>query len=357
MKTLFALICALVCGYTSSLIAAEGYYGQVEFPVASGFLPISYQYNIADVTACEPLVKNEIYRMCLVRDKRSADFDFVMTDTTPPAVSIDAAGQLVLGEYAESAKWMTLRWTEVKDGVAQAVVADYITAGEIAGVPHKLLYTDKYGTPYYGFDAYTEEDLPAGEGSVYVYLVVMDTRQGTGDCAGLPYHVKAYGMALCKATEDTPEMSFNFPFRTWLVGGVSSTAITVYWPGSVYAAAWQPAAAIESLVVTQNGAQVTLTGDELAAYLKPNVNSFEQGVEDGKPVLNLAVTAPDVQYYTLYTKAKLSDSEWTKFEDYAKTLDNVDGKYYTRFRIDGESPLKIPVLTGETSRFYQLRGE
>ena len=347
---------ATLCALTSSLFAAEGYYGLVEFPVASGYFPISYQYDFADATACEPLVKNEIYRMCLVRDKRSVDFDFVMTETTTPAVSIDAAGQLVLGEYAESAKWMTLRWTEVKKGIAQAVVADYITAGEIAGVPHKLLYTDDYGIPRYGFEAYTEEDLPAGEGSVYVYLVVMDTRQGTGDCAGLPYHVKAYGMALCKYKNDTPEMPFD-TFRTWLVGGISPDAVTVYWPGSVYAAAWQPAAAIESLVVTQNGAQVTLTGDALAAYLKPSVNSLTQGVEDGQSVLNLAVTAPDVQYYTLYTKAKLSDAEWTKFEDYVKTLDNVDGKYYTRFRIDGESPLKIPVLTDETSRFYQLRGE
>ena len=146
--------------------------------------------------------------------------------------------------------------------------------------------------------------------------------------------------------------------RNFIVDGTTgntSNAQTLAWPG--YDLGWQPAAAIESLVVTQNGAQVTLTGDDLADYLKPNVNSFAQGIEDGKPVLNLAVTAPDVQYYTLYTKAKLSDLEWTKFEDYAKTLDNVNGKYYTRFRIDGESPLKIPVLTGETSRFYQLRGE
>ena len=338
-----------------SLFAAEGYYGQVEFPVGEAFLPISYQYDITDATACEPLVKNEIYRMCLVRDKRSVDPEFVMTDTTSPAVSIDAAGQLVLGEYAESAKWMNLRWTEIVDGVAQAVEAEYITAGEIAGTPHNLLYTTAGGTRYYGFEAYTEEDLPAGDGNVYVYLVTMDTRKGTGDCEGLPYHVKAYGMALCRATASVPEMSFAFARRTWLVGGISSTAVTVYWPG--YSIAWQSASAIEFLVVTQNGAQVTLTGDELAAYLKPNVNSLTQGVEDGQSVLNLAVTAPDVQYYTLYTKAKLSDAEWTKFEDYVKTLDNVDGKYYTRFRIDGESPLKIPVLTDETSRFYQLRGE
>lgn len=344
----------------------EFYNGSFTFPMGGGdHYPVCYTYDgsifewaATAGNANVPLAKNEVFRVCIVRDKRVTAVKY----DTEPAVTIDAAGQLVLGENALGAKWMTLRWSPV--GEPAPVTADYITVGDVLGVPANKISSTSAVTNY-GFDVFTTGDVEGSGGSVYIYLVAMDTRDGTGMCEGEPKHVNSYAMALCyaeepKETDLKPEekipVSINdaSPY-SWRIGEYGDYDVIVFWPGTELA--WQPAAPIKSLVVTQNGAQVTLTGDELAAYLKPSVNSLMQGVEDGKSVLNLAVTAPDVQYYTLYTKAKLSDTEWTKFEDYAKTLDNVDGKYYTRFRIDGESPLKIPVLTGETSRFYQLRGE
>ena len=77
--------------------------------------------------------------------------------------------------------------------------------------------------------------------------------------------------------------------------------------------------------------------------------------------LTLTANAPDVQYYTLYTTDNLTNGSWKKFEEFVNNdenfVDKTIGKRYTRFRIDGKSLLSIPVISGETSRFYQLRGE
>ena len=315
-------------------------------------LPVSYEYDKEAATSAamvpSPLVKNEIFRVLLVRDTRSN-----VTKTTQPSVTIDAAGQIVLGENALGATWCWLNYNNT--------AVEYIPVGDsAAGVPKQELLSSP-NSVWYGFDTYLRNtsDLPGTGGYVYRYLVVLDTRMGTGTCAGSATHVARYAMALSPDASKNSVSATSIPqvYDVYIPEpeDYDDSYTYINWPG--YDLGWQSASAIESLVVTQNGAQVTLTGDALAAYLKPSVNSLTQGVEDGQSVLNLAVTAPDVQYYTLYTKAKLSDAEWTKFEDYVKTLDNVDGKYYTRFRIDGESPLKIPVLTDETSRFYQLRGE
>ena len=349
MKTLFAKLVVMAATLCALPLAAQDVVpgGDFFFPVDK---PVSYTYNkqgTTDAEKCgEPLVTNEIFRILLVRDSRSG-----LTQTSTPSVTIDAAGQIILGENALGAAWQSIE--------VGSVLQSYIKVGSsYLGVPGQIMTSD--GTEY-GFSTFFTEDVGGTGGYFYCYLVALDTRTGLGVCAGSPTHVGRYAMTLCHYSASKT----NFPLegimppsrRRYTVTGETGNASgqTLAWPG--YDLGWQPAAPIESLVVTQNGAQVTLTGDALAAYLKPSVNSLTQGVEDGQSVLNLAVTAPDVQYYTLYTKAKLSDAEWTKFEDYAKTLDNVNGKYYTRFRIDGESPLKIPVLTGETSRFYQLRGE
>ncbi|MBQ9694314.1 MAG: hypothetical protein IJV69_06120, partial [Kiritimatiellae bacterium] len=180
MKALFSLLTSVIVLTQVAFAQSEGYVGRFEFPVGTSFFPVSYVYDLTDVNACEALVQKEIFRVCIVRDKRAADATFEMTYQTPPAVSIDAAGQLVLGENAASAKWLTLNWTEIKDGVAIPITADYITVGDQAGVPKQFLYTNASGQSYYGFDVSTTEDLPAGTGKVYVYLVAMDTRMGTG---------------------------------------------------------------------------------------------------------------------------------------------------------------------------------
>lgn len=350
MKTLLTKLVACSVVLFAVVLNAQGLVtpgGDFFFPIEK---PVSYTYNkqgTTDAEKCsEPLVANEIFRILLVRDSRNG-----LTQTSTPSVSIDAAGQIVLGENALGAAWQSI---EVGYSHQTYIKVDPLHLG----VPGQIMTSD--GSQY-GFSTFFTDPVSGTGGYFYCYLVALDTRNGLGECAGAPTHVARYAMTLChysSSKTDFPMEGIMPPSRRrYEVTGETGNAAgqTLAWPG--YDLGWQPAAAIESLVVTQNGAQVTLTGAELAAHLKPKVNSFTQDVEDGKSVLNLAVTAPDVQYYTLYTKATLSDSEWTKFEDYAKTLDNVNGKYYTRFRIDGESPLKIPVLTGETSRFYQLRGE
>ena len=352
MKTLLSklvVMAATLCALPLAAQVSPG--GDFYFSVA---YPVSYTYNaqgatIADICS-EPLVANEVFRILLVRDSRRG-----LTNTSTPSVTIDAVGQIILGENALGAAWQSIE--------VGSSLQNYINVrASLPGVPGQIMQQgDSVETSLYGFATFFTEEVAGTGGYLYCYLVALDTRTGLGVCTGTPTHVARYAMTLCHYSSgqtNFPSSTTGSSRRTFVVNGSAgstSYAQTLSWPG--YDLGWQSASAIESLVVTQNGAQVTLTGDELAAYLKPNVNSLTQGIEDGQSVLNLAVTAPDVQYYTLYTKAKLSDAEWTKFEDYVKTLDNVDGKYYTRFRIDGESPLKIPVLTDETSRFYQLRGE
>ena len=352
MKTLLSklvVMAATLCALPLAAQVSPG--GDFYFSVA---YPVSYTYDKGAETplekCTEPLIANEVFRILLVRDSRPG-----LTQTSTPSVTIDAAGQIILGENALGAAWQSL-------GIGSSYKTYITVNASLPGVPGQIMqYGGSAAASLYGFSAYFTVNVPGTGGYLYCYLVALDTRTGLGVCAGTPTHVARYAMTLChysSGQSNIPTGTTGSSRRNFVVTGTTgstSSGQTLAWPG--YDLGWQSASAIESLAVTQNGTQVTLTGDELAAYLKPSVNSLTQGIEDGQSVLNLAVTAPDVQYYTLYTKAKLSDAEWTKFEDYVKTLDNVDGKYYTRFRIDGESPLKIPVLTDETSRFYQLRGE
>lgn len=377
MKTLLSFLMTIFCA--ALLSAADLYYGFFTFLSGKDtngvdLLPVCYRYTedfiieegIPASNVNEPLAKNEILRVCIVRDKRGTAVDF----NVPPAVAIDAAGQLVCAECgtanfaqhdsvcagnATGAKWLDLNWTVF--GTTTSVTAEYATVGDVLGVPSNFLAN--VGTyKQYGFQVSTDTDVEKADGKahkVYMYLVALDTRTGEGVCEGQPQHVKAYAMALCYGTEDEPyvEPSPASPYA-WLVNAGGGKSIFTPSPGRELA--WQTAAEITSLAVTQDGVEKVLTGDDLKKYLTPEVTAFAQTIVEGEPTLTLTANAPDVQYYTLYTKEKLSDDSWEKFEEYAKTLDNVDGKYYTRFRIDGKS-LSIPLVHGEASRFYMLRGE
>lgn len=353
--------------------------------------PVSYVYATGtdpEDVCTEPLVKNEVFRLLLVRDKR-IDYGEWSTPISPavssslqatlePAVAIDAAGQVVcsacgtadftkhttLGNGSEcagnvlGAKWADIMvWSteESKD-----IPSPMITVGSSEGVPGQ---TPASLGGYHGFRAIATTTVPGyvegEESSIYAYLLALDTRDGIGECKGETTHVVRYAMTLCHYNEYTigcPEDKFS-P-RTYYVlgetGFIQGAGQILDYPGRRWG--WQPAAEITSLAVTQDGVEKVLTGDDLKKYLTPEVTTFAQTIVEGKPSLTLTANAPDVQYYTLYTKEKLSDASWEKFEDYAKTLDNVDGKYYTRFRIDGKS-LSIPQVHDEVSRFYMLRGE
>lgn len=372
MKTLFSFL-TIVCATFVS--AADLYYGFFTFlsgkdSNGNDLLPVCYRYTeeyveeglpVSEVN--EPLAKNEILRVCIVRDKRGSAVDF----DVPPAVAIDAAGQLVCAECgtvnfaahastcagnATGAKWLDLNWTEF--GTTTSVSAEYATVGDVLGVPSSYL-ANVGAYKQYGFQVSTDTDVEKADGKaykVYMYLVAMDTRTGEGTCEGQPKHVKSYAMAICYGTNTEPyvEASPASP-RAWLVNASDGKSISTPAPGRELA--WQPCAEIKSLVVDG----VEKTGDDLTDYLMPKVASMTTSA-DG---LTLTANAPNVQYYTLYTKAKLSDASWMPFEDFVNKdenfVDKTIGKRYTRFRIDGKSLLSIPVISGETSRFYQLRGE
>lgn len=362
MKTLLSFLMTIFCA--ALVCAAEYYIGSFTFPTGNGFVPVCYEYasynggatpGVVDV----PLAKNEIFRVCLVRDKRGAN----VNEYTAPAVAVDAAGQLVCADCgtadfsqhrtlsngsacaanASGAKWMTLRWTEN----LVTTEAEYIVVGDVLGAPADKLYSTVYG-----FNVFTTEDVSGSGGKVYMYLVAMDTRTGEGVCEGVPAHVKSYAMALCYGADNQSYINKEDSSpRAWYVNATGG--ILVFSPGLEIA--WKPRAEITSLVVDGE----TLTGKTLATYLKPNVSQFATSAEG----LTLTATAPDVQYYTLYTKEKLSDTAWTSFEEFVANdenlVDKINGKSYTRFRIGGESPsiLQIPLVSGEASRFYMLRGE
>ncbi len=356
MKTLLSFLMTISCAALAS--AAGSYYaGSFTFPTKTDYngnevTPVCYQYAATESAtigkANVPLAKNEILRVCIVRDKRGS----AVTETTAPAVMIDGAGQLVLGENAAGAKWLTLQWT--KNLVTTE--AEYIVVGDALGAPANKLYST-----YYGFNVFTTEDVAGSGGKVYMYLVAMDTRTGEGICEGQPMRVKSYAMALCRwsttqanvlpggAGQTTP----GFWWVTASSNEENADGVLVSAPG--WKTAWQPAAEITSLVVDGK----TLTGDDLTDYLTPKVDSMTTSAE----ALTLTATAPDVQYYTLYTKAKLSDESWVPFEEFVANdenlVDKINGKSYTRFRIGGESPsiLQIPLISDEASRFYILRGE
>jgi hypothetical protein len=371
MKTLFSLL-TIACA--SFVCAADLYYGSFTFlsgKDANGvdILPVCYRYTedflepgMTPSTVNEPLAKNEILRVCIVRDKRGTNVSY----NTPPAVAVDAAGQLVCAECgtvnfaahdstcagnATGAKWLDLNWTVF--GTTTSVTAEYATVGDVLGVPANFL-ANVGSYKQYGFQVSTDTDVEKADGKaykVYMYLVAMDTRTGAGTCEGQPKHVKAYAMAICygTASQTYVEASPASP-RAWLVNAADGKSIFTPSPGRELA--WQPSAEIKSLVVDGK----TLTEDALIAYLTPSVSEMTTS----ENTLSLTANAPDVVYYTLYTKASLDASEWTSFEEFVnvseKFVDKTVGKRYTRFRIDGKS-LSIPRAYGETSRFYMLRGE
>lgn len=363
MKTLLTSLLTLLLSSASIVAFAADYYkGIFTFKLGvddfgGSYIPVCYEYGYpesptpGDVDV--PLAKNEVIRAFIVRDKR------IVTPTTTPSIVVDAAGQLVKvkdengEENAIDAKWLQVRYKSVND--AEYTYADYITVGDTLGVPNNPKVVAENWTSY-DFEVYTNTDLSGDSNyKVYLYLVALDTRTGMGECEGSATHVRAYAMSLCAGRIDTNYAPERYPVvatsdtpREWSVG--TYDAIPVYWPGDELA--WQPCAEIKSLAVDGE----ILTGDDLTDYLTPEVASMTISAE----ALTLTATAPDVQYYTLYTTDNLTNGSWKKFEDFVNNdenfVDKTIGKRYTRFCIDGKG-LSIPVIFGETSRFYQLRGE
>ena len=363
MKTLLSLLTIVACTALASAQGLPGIGGSTAtMPYTAEICfdakrPVSYSYVTDETTGAisypEPLAEGEVFRVLIVRDKRDD-----VTATTKPSVSIDPAGQIVLDENAYEAVWCKLQVNNTDQ--------DMLTVGaRIPGVPNQLMYGSAIGADdaFYGFTTYIGKDdsvtTLGTEGYIYRYVVAFDTRMGGGACGDF---VARYAMTLTPAPDGSvgyinkfKDSKASYDLYALADNEEASTYIT-YANAPGYDLGWQSVAEYTSLVVTQNGVETTLTGDNLMAYLTPNVTTLTATAD----ALSLGVNAPDVRYYTLYTKAALSETTWTPFEEFVteseKNVDKTIGKRYTRFRIDGKS-LSIPVISGEVSRFYQLRGE
>lgn len=329
------------------------------FYIAGSGYPFNRPYygDLEGMPGEEPFVASEVLRLCIVR-RSSTD---TVIKTTYPGVKIDAAGQLVL-DGALAAAWLPII---VDQEEKQFIVIDN------DGMP------DHSSDGYWDYFEVDATEFSFGEnvesGNDYLYLVALDTRTGLGVCKGAPTHVARYAMAFCPGEEgsDTDFDMSASPYVWYINGWYNIEEYEYYWadvdwPGVDIA--WKNAAAITSLTITQKNEdtqeeeEVTLTGEALADYLTPTIEEFSQA--NDKIALNLTDGASDVMYYTLYTKEKLSE-EWRPFaevyaekcENNEKTVDKSNGKQYTRFCIDGNSPLEIPLIDGDISRFYMLGGD
>jgi hypothetical protein len=238
MKTLLSFLMTISCAALAS--AAEYYKGIFTFKLGTDdygnpYTPVCYEYGYPESpTPGEvdvPLAKNEVIRAFIVRDKR------IVTPTTTPSITVDAAGQLVKvkdengEENAIDAKWLQMRYKSASD--AAYTYADYITVGDALGVPNNLKVVSKKWTSY-DFEVYTTADVGGDSNyNVYLYLVAFDTRTGVGECEGSATHVRAYAMSPCAGRIDTNYAPERYPVvatsdtpREWSVG--ASDVIPVY---------------------------------------------------------------------------------------------------------------------------------
>lgn len=120
--------------------------------------------------------------------------------------------------------------------------------------------------------------------------------------------------------------------------------------------------------ITVDGVAVT-DPEQVEAALKPSISGMVATTivgEDGSetPAFSFSLTppeAPGLMAYELWTADKLDDpSAWEPFATFLTKngFDTADEMRYTRLRIEREDStptLQIPLVTGEKTRFYQLR--
>ena len=339
------------------------------------------EYNTTKdwATVTSKVVKGEAFRAFVVRDERE--------DKTSLPCQIDVTGQIVPADGLTLAdfKWCTL--TVVQDAAGyqsqlwkKVTVSPGTPAAVSNGKLHKMtVSTESKFDP----DAFLE-------GDIYLYLLLLDTRDSEGtaieDIAVAPARPCRYALRNCGTVGGAISQGTLVP--TVSVGYSDTSAGT---------AVERPGVIIETYEVTDEAGKVTtvgvtrndwlttvpirslevngniLTGVELETYLTPAVTGFSttapaaasaesavsllSATADPSAAFYLSATSPDLCFYALETKESLNDAAWKPFNDLLteKGVDNATQKDYTRCRIDGRSPLTIPVFSGETGRFYRLR--
>lgn len=318
-------------------------------------------YDTSDANS--KLVLGESFRAFVVQDTRATD----ARDTDP--CKIDAAGQIVPAEglTLDNFKWYTIEVPTYDGSSFQVQTWAKVTHEE--GVPaRKSISTSVYHSLFLFIEDEAFSTVTGAQ--TYCYVVAFDTRDEDGACtedpnlASAPVRPRRYALRKCIAVS-VPSSS-GLP---GLPGGGAKYVALGYEDTSVDAVVeipneWQDVVAIQSWTKADG---TPLTVEELEAFLKPEMTAFASATDAaGGETFTLAATseAEDITYYTLYTKAALSDASWTPFnavmadkegEMREKGLDNYLQKDYTRCRLNGEGPLAIPLIPGDTGRFYLLR--
>lgn len=375
MRSLASIFLALAT-LSAPLVYGEAYTTILSF---SETYPHCYDYEEFNTTkdwatVKSKVVKGEAFRAFVVRDTR--------TDKTSQPCQIDVAGQIVPadGLTLDDFKWCTLNVVQDAAGYqAQLWKKVTVSPGTPAAISNEVFHTMTVSTDAkFDSSAFLEADI-------YLYLLLLDTRDSEGtaieDVAEAPARPCRYALRNCGA-----------------VGGAISQGTLVpkvsvgYWDDSADSAVERAGLVVVNEVVdeeTNTTVEVTrnewratvpirslevsgsvLTGAELEAYLTPTVTGFSTTAPvaasaaslltaeaDSNAAFYLSASSPDLCFYALETKESLNDAAWKPFNELLteKGVDNATQKDYTRCRIDGRSPLTIPVFSGETGRFYRLR--
>lgn len=317
-------------------------------------LRYSYASGAAGTIVGTPLIQNEIIRVAIVRDVRE--------DKTELPFTIDAVGQLVpaAGLSSEYMGWMGMNW--VVNGHSKAGSA--IPVGEKNGLPESDGGNASDDNQLFSFNAgYSPESPLEGNGDVYAYLVVLDTRYSVSGqlcCSGDSTRVARYAVRkMEQAITNEPAIGSDY---TFLIAASTASSFALL-PGLEIADdgtitdSWMDAEQPASLVI--DGEEVT-DREVIEKYLSPTVASteFMAGTDTAKS-LKFKLSSTDMVCYTLYTATSLTGT-WTTFDELRiqKGLDTENKKVYTRFRIDGNSDvpteLTIPVFSDDTTRFYRF---
>ncbi len=365
MRSLASIFLALAT-LSAPLVYGEGDWAYTTYYYFSPSNPVRYAYDAtstANVSVGTALVTGENFRVALVRDTR--------TDKTTDPFTLDAAGNLIPAEglTAGHMVWATSFLDD--DSVARVTTTPGVP-GEPSGTVHRLRST--YAGPALAGDDVTANREPA----IYAYLVVLDTRSAEGTADTSATRVARYAVRKCdqEVTESPIGASYIFSFGVKLNNATypryELPGLETGEDGSFVSDSWKSVAQFASLTVTnEDGSQTPLsTPEEIEAYLTPTVTGFSTTAPvaasavsilaaeaDSRAAFYLSASSPDLCFYALETKESLNDAAWKPFNELLteKGVDNATQKDYTRCRIDGRSPLTIPVFSGETGRFYRLR--
>ena len=386
LLSLLALLPAVV--RASGVYNTEVYFWDV--------VPFAYDYietRDGVYVANTPLAKGEAFRFFVVQDTRD--------NKAAPPCSFDPNGEIIpaSGLTAERFKWCKCSYAISSNKIITSDWAKVIDQQGIPGIHTNQVTGGGYLNKISVFAESRFTDA-SSEQNIFLYLVAFDTRNDTGSCVEdpetAPGWASRYVVAKCLEVGKPPVVGAAFDLY---VGFTVSSANTMELPILVSedgkgSFKWMPIAFFKSMKVPQIDEKGNVVKDEngdvvmevvdgtkpegkarIEAYLTPVMQSFGPATPATENSLStaetesasafapfaLAASSPNLNYYALETKASLADQEWIDFTELVnawvveKGLDLEWKKDYTRCCIDGENPLKIPVWSGETGRFYRLR--